>query len=189
MKSVCQKTVILSIIVLFLLPSSLQSAQIEGVEFKNQVILNGKKATLRGTALLRYMIVIKAYVSAFYLHENFSKKDALGNVERRLVLHYFHAISADDFAEATIEMIKKNVSPDRFRVLQPQIQQLNDLYKDVNPGDEYTATYIPGIGTELALNGKTLGIVPGEEYSAAFFSIWIGENPIDKGFRNQLLGK
>jgi hypothetical protein len=164
-------------------------AIIEGVHFDNSVIINQQNATLRGVALLRYMVFIKAYVSAFYLNENSSEKDALGNVERRLVLHYFHAISANDFAEATTEMIEKNVSPDRFRALQPQIRQLNDLYRDVKPGDEYTATYIPGIGTELALNGKALGVVPRSEYSAAFFSIWIGKNPVDEGFRDRLLGK
>jgi len=164
-------------------------AVIEGVHFDNSVIINQQNATLRGVALLRYMIFIKAYVSAFYLNENFSEKDALGNVERRLVIHYFHSISAEDFAEATSDMIEENVSPDRFNALQPQIRQLNDLYQDVKPGDEYTATYIPGIGTELALNGKALGDVPGSEYSAAFFSIWIGKNPVDEGFRNKLLGK
>lgn len=164
-------------------------AVIEGVHFDNSVIINQQNATLRGVALLRYMIFIKAYVSAFYLNENFSKKDALGNVERRLVIHYFHAISAEDFVEATSDMIEENVSPDRFKALQPQIRKLNDLYQDVEPGDEYTATYIPGIGTELALNGKALGVVPGSEYSAAFFSIWIGKNPVDEGFRNKLLGK
>ncbi len=172
-----------------ILTHTVYGAVIEGVNFDNSVIINGKKATLRGVALLRYMIFIKAYVTAFYLNENFSKKDALGNVERRIVIHYFHSISADDFVEATTEMIEKNVSPDRFSVLQPQIRQLNDFYKDVEPGDEYTATYIPGIGTEMALNGNALGVVLGEEYSAAFFSIWIGKNPVDKGFRNQLLGK
>ena len=86
-------------------------------------------------------------------------------------------------------MIRENVTIDRFKALQPAIAQLNALYKDVKPGDEYTATYVPGKGTELALNDKALGIVPGEEYSAAFFSIWIGKNPIDKKFRNRLLGK
>ena len=42
-------------------------------------------------------------------YENTGIEKALGNVERRLVLHYFHSISADDFAGATIKMIKKNV--------------------------------------------------------------------------------
>jgi hypothetical protein len=168
---------------------SVYGAQIEGVGFKDSLVINGKNATLRGAALLRHMIFIKAYVCAFYLNENFSKKDALGKVERRLAIHYFHAISAKDFVQSTTRMIEKNVSPDRFKALQPQIRQLNNLYIDVNPGDEIAATYIPDIGTELALNGKALGVVPGEEYSAAFFSIWLGKNPIDKGFREQLLGK
>jgi hypothetical protein len=165
------------------------SAQIESVNFANSVLINGENATLRGTALLRYMIIIKAYVGAFYLKENVPPENALSDVERRLVLHYFHAIPAKDFAEATTEMIKKNVTIARFKALQPEIAQLNALYKDVKPGDEYTATYIPGTGTELALNGTVLGVVPGAEYSAAFFSIWIGKNPIDKGFRNKLLEK
>lgn len=174
---------------LFLLSVTAHSSMIEGVNFDKSAVVNSKNITLRGTALLRYMIFIKAYVGAFYLRDDVLVQDALESVERRLVLHYFHAISAEDFAEATTEMIEKNVSSRRFAALQPEIRQLNALYQDVAPGDEYTATYIPGIGTELALNGKSLGVVPGSEYSAAFFSIWIGKNPVDEGFRDRLLGK
>jgi hypothetical protein len=180
---------ILNILLCFLISSPLHSASIEGVTFVDDYILNGKKATIRGVGLLRYLVVIKAYVGAFYLKENVAPDNALKNVERRLVLHYFHAIKAEDFASATTEMIEKNVSPKRFKALQPQIRQLNALYRDVEPGDRYLATYIPGIGTELTLNNKVLGVVPGAEYSTAFFSIWIGKNPIDKGFRDSLLGK
>ena len=178
-----------TLVLILLVSPSLHGAQIEGVNFEDTAVINGRTATLRGTGLLRYMLFIKAYVGAFYLEKGISSSDALTDVPRRLVLHYFHAIPGEDFATATTEMIKKNVSYSRFRALQPEIAQLNALYKDVKPGDEYRATYIPGIGTELALNGTVLGVVPGAEYSAAFFSIWIGKNPIDKGFRNNLLGK
>ena len=178
-----------TLVLILLVSPSLHGAQIEGVNFEDMAVISGKTATLRGTGLLRYMLFIKAYVGAFYLEKGISSSDALTDVPRRLVLHYFHAIPGEDFATATTEMIKKNVSYSRFRALQPEIAQLNALYKDVKPGDEYRATYIPGIGTELALNGTVLGVVPGAEYSAAFFSIWIGKNPIDKGFRNNLLGK
>ena len=60
------------------------------------------------------MIFIKAYVGAFYLRDNVLIQNALENVERRLVLHYFHAVSAEDFAEATTDMIEENVPPYRF---------------------------------------------------------------------------
>lgn len=162
---------------------------IEGVSFDPRATVNSEVLTLRGVALLRYMVFIKAYVGAFYLQQDTEIENVFGNVERRLVLHYFHGISAKDFAEATAEMIRKNVPSDRFLVLEPKIEQMNALYRDVEPGDRYAATYIPGKGTELALNGRPLGVVEGGEFSAAYFSIWIGKNPIDEGFRNKLLGK
>jgi hypothetical protein len=62
------------------------------------------------------------------------------------------------------------------------------LYVDVQPGDRYSLTYIPGRGTELALNGEPRGVIEGAEFAAALFSIWIGREPIDKSFKNQILG-
>jgi hypothetical protein len=50
-------------------------------------------------------------------------------------------------------------------------------------------TYIPGKGTTLSYNTIPLGTIEGIEFSKALFSIWIGENPIDEGFRDRLLGK
>ncbi len=166
------------------------AASIEGVTFPERQVVDGRELDLRGTALLRYMVFIKAYVGAFYLEPEVPSEKALdGFVPRRLVLHYFHAIDAKDFAEATTRMIEKNVSSEAFRDLEGKIAQLNRFYQDVEPGDRYTATYIPGKGTQLALNDQVLGSVPGPDFSAAFFSIWIGKNPIDTSFRDRLLGK
>ena len=151
---------------------------------------NGYELTLRGTAVLRYMIFIRAYEGAFYLDRDKPVQNALDDqAARKLVLRYFHAIKAPDFADATTEMIRRNVDADLFSALLPGLEQFNALYKDVRPGDYYTATYIPGAGLELSLNGEKLGIADDPGFAAAFFSIWIGKNPIDKTFRNRLLGK
>lgn len=40
---------------------------------------------------------------------------------------------------------------------------------------------------ELALNGKPLGTVQGNNFARAIFSVWLGEDPIDRGFRDTLL--
>ena len=164
-------------------------AQIEGVTFNDATVVNGRTLPLRGVGLLRYMIFIKAYVGAFYLDKNISSDQVFSDVEKQLVLHYFYAISAEDLAEATSDIIEENVSPQQFAALRPRVDALNALYRDVKPGDRYTATYIPGVGTSLALNDTVLGTVPDAEFANAFFGIWIGENPIDKRFRDQLLGK
>jgi hypothetical protein len=63
------------------------------------------------------------------------------------------------------------------------------LYEDVQPGDRYSLTYIPGRGTELALNGVPKGIIRGAEFAEAVFSIWLGPEPINSSFKKQIIGK
>lgn len=175
-------------LVLLLAPAP-RAAEIEGVTFAESVSVDGERLTLQGTALMRYMVFIRAYVGAFYLKNGITAENALaGNVKRQLVLHYFHGISAEDFAEATRVMIEKNVTAENFKNLKPKIESFNRLYRDVEPGDVYTATYVPGTGTSLALNGNRLGVITGADFSEAFFSIWLGETPIDEDFRDRMLG-
>ncbi|MBS3755303.1 MAG: chalcone isomerase family protein [Desulfobacterales bacterium] len=158
--------------------------------FAEQKNIDGYTLTLRGTGVLRYMVFIKAYQGAFYLHQDKTANQALDErAARCLVLHYFQPIKAADFAEATTEMIKKNVSPGRFASLLPKIEKFNTFYRDITPGDRYTAAYIPENGTRLWLNDDLLGMVEGAEFASGFFAIWIGKNPIDRNFRDHMLGK
>ena len=177
------------LLILLLGATRVDAARIEGVEFSDSYIAQEKTLTLRGVGLLRYMVVIKAYVGALYMDRNQTADQIFQDVPKRLELHYFHAISAADFAESTRIMIEKNLTPQKAKILAPRIAQMNALYRDVKPDDRYAATYWPGVGTELALNGNPLGIVPGVDFAAAYFAIWIGDHPIDKKFRDHLLGK
>ena len=63
------------------------------------------------------------------------------------------------------------------------------MRQHVQPGDRYSLTYIPGVGTELALNGTPRGVIEGADFAAAIFSLWLGENPFDRQFKQALLGK
>ncbi len=162
---------------------------VDGTAFSNTVTINQTRLHLQGTALLRYLYFIEAYTGALYLPETADSSRALDDIPRHLVLEYRVAISADDFAKATEKKIKDSVSESVFQRLVPKIAALNQLYKDVVPKDRYALTYIPGKGTMLSLNGTSLGAIEGAAFSRAVFSIWIGDNPIDKGFRDKLLGK
>ena len=170
------------------IPKTGRCAVIEGVTFNNAVMADDARLVLKGTALLRYLVFIKAYVGAFYLPEGVDSKQALTEVPRQLVLEYFHGIRAGQFDEATRVTIKENVSPGSLARMQPKIDQLGAAYRDVKPGDRYILTYVPGVGTRLALNDKVLVVIPGADFSKAVFSIWIGENPIDASFRDNILG-
>jgi hypothetical protein len=134
------------------------------------------------------MVFIDAYAGALYLPASAQSVDALASVPKRLELSYFHAIEGDDFAKATRAKILDNVSADEARQLNARIDQLAAMYRDVQPGDRYALTYMPGEGTRLSLNGDVLGAIPGDDFARAVFSIWLGTNPIDEKFRDRLLG-
>ncbi len=169
--------------------TGLHSAQIDGVYFQDVYSSPSGSLNLRGLSILNYMVVIKAYGGALYLEPSTTYDHALSAVPRIIELYYFHKISADDFRESTIEMIKNNIDSAGFKRIENQINIFNTFYRDVIPGDRYRAEYTPEKGTTLYLNGKAMGTIKGDEFSRAFFSIWIGKNPIDKKFRDRLLGR
>jgi hypothetical protein len=162
---------------------------IEGVGFGPVKEVHGKEVTLKGTGVIRYMGIFKLSVAGFYLPPEISSDLALTDVPRRLELEYLHAIKKEDFAESTRVWIRKNTSKEAFGRLKPQIERFNTFYEDVTPGDRYTLTYDPILGTTLALNGEVKGTTEGAEFSTALFSIWIGDKPLSDKLRAGLLGK
>jgi hypothetical protein len=167
---------------------NLQAAEIKGVVFDDSLNLGEISLPLRGTGLLKYLVLFNAYVAAFYLPEGVPSQKALSDVPKCLEIQYFHEIKAKDFAASTSKLIADNQSPETVAALKPRIEKINELYEDVKPGDRYALTYIPGIGTELALNGEAKGTIQGADFAVAIFSIWLGSNPLDKKLKKQLLG-
>jgi hypothetical protein len=162
--------------------------EIEDVSFADRREVRGVELVLNDVALLRYRIFIKAYVAALYLGEGVSPEQLLGDVPKRLEIEYFHSIRAAGFAKSTTEGIAKNVDAETLELLGPRIARLNALYRDVQPGDRYALTYLPFVGTELALNGGPLGVIEGADFGAAVFAIWFGEAPLSRSLKRSLLG-
>ncbi len=163
--------------------------RVEGVEFEPTVKVGSTLLNLKGAALLRYRVVFRAYVAALYLAPGTNPADVLSDVPKRLEIEYFWGIGAADFAEAMLDRIALNLPRAEFARLEPRITEFNRLYVDVSPGDRYSLTYEPGVGTELALNGTPLGTSTGPEFAQAAFSIWLGKEPLDIALKTALLGR
>jgi len=163
------------------------AAKIEGVEFADAVKVRGVDLRLNAVGLLRYMFVIKAYVAGLYLGEGVAPSEILADRAKRLEITYFYALSSEDFRTSTHDCIRRNVDEPTFAKLLPRIEQFNALYRDVQPNDRYALTYLPGVGTELALNGQSLGVIEGADFGSAVFAIWFGEEELDAGLKKTLL--
>lgn len=164
------------------------AADIEGVRFADQIRSREVTLRLRCVGLLRYKLFIKAYVAALYLGDGTAPDDVLADVPKRLEINYFWSIDAADFGRAGEEILKRNVDDGTFVTLRPRLDRINAWYRDVKPGDRYSLTYLPGVGTQLALNGAEIGVIDGADFAKAYFRIWLGDKPIDADLREQLLG-
>jgi hypothetical protein len=165
----------------------IHAAEVEGAYYRDSYTYENVKINRVGVGLFRYW-AFKAYTGALYLEEGASADDVLSDRAKRIELEYMRPIKGKDFGPATEKMIIKNVESETYTKILPQLKYHNSLYEDVRPGDRYSLTYIPGIGTELALNGESKGIIEGADFASAVFSIWLGPKPISRSFKNQLLG-
>ena len=161
--------------------------EIHGVEFDERVTAGERVLALQSVGLLRYRIFFKGYVAALYLEEETSPEKVLEDVPKRLELEYFWSIAGEKFGPVAESALKRNLDARSLERLRPRIEALHEKYQDVKPGDRYALTYLPEEGTELAKNGVPLALVPGEDFARAYFGIWLGEAPLDRGLRDQLL--
>ncbi len=171
----------------FTLPSPTHALTVDKVPFADSTTIGGKPVPLRNAALLRYLKVIKVYVAALYLPEGVKAEDVLADVPKRLEISYLVSIKGPDFDKGAAPVLERNQIPAEIARLRGRIDRINAAYKDVKSGDRYSLTYLPGRGTELALNGTPLIIIEGADFAAAYFGIWLGREPIDETLKSDLL--
>jgi len=171
----------------FILPSPSHALTVENITFAESTTIGGKPVPLHNAALLRYLKFIKAYVAALYLPEGGKAEDVLSDVPKRLEISYLVSIKGPDFDKGAAPVLERNQSPAELAKLQRRIDRINAAYKDVRSGDRYSLTYLPGRGTELALNGTPLIVIEGADFAAAYFGIWLGREPIDEKLKRDLL--
>ncbi len=175
--------------ILLAYPSGAGARLIEGVYFTPRITAAEVPLVLNGVGLKKLWQVVKVSVAALYLGEGVKPSTVLSNVPKRLEIEYFHPIAAKDFVMLTGKLLKQNVSPSTLAQLQPRVDRLNALYRDVKPGDRYALTYVPERGTTLALNGVDIGTIEGDDFAAAVFSIWLGPRPLSDSLKDELLGR
>ena len=164
------------------------------VEFARAVLYSpaGREATslqLCSTGTLRYKRVIRAYEAALYREDCSDNSGDLAASPIRPELSYFWSIDGRKFGEAAEALLKETLDSAEFGAIEARMRELHERYQTVSPGDRYALTWVPGRGTELALNSRTLATIGGEDFARAYFDLWLGETPMDEKLRNALLAR
>jgi hypothetical protein len=179
---------IISLIVLFWALPALTAVEIGGVSFSERRQLHEAELQLTGTAVLTWALLFDVYVGAFYLPDGQPGSRWTENVPKLLELSYLRDFKAEDFSSSSDKLLRKNLSPEQYRALADRLNDFYRLFRDIKTGDRYSLVYHPETGTELRLNGEPLGSVSGHDFAGAYFGLWLGQKPINKSFRDRLLG-
>lgn len=171
------------------LPQNAVASKGLATDFDDTFETGAAMLSLSGVGVLKYLGFIRIYNGALYLPPDLDSKYALQDVPKRLEVKYLRSFKAGDFGAATIAGMRRNVDPATFSRLEGRIDKHNRLYPDIQTGDRVSLTYLPSIGTEVAVNGVAKGTIPGADFAKALFSLWLGDKPFDAGFKRALLGQ
>jgi len=177
-----------AIYLLFPRDAAATAVEVNGKAFAAVRQAGDVKLQLRGAAMLRWAKFIDLYAGAFYLPEEVDVRNWDGDVSKHLELCYFRKIPAKGFVEASQGHLEETLPADRLKRIQPRLDEFYKLFRDVGPDDRYMLNYTPETGTVLSLNGEPLGSIPGADFAAAYFGIWLGDRPLNEKFRDQVLG-
>jgi hypothetical protein len=173
--------------VFLLLTGNGQTAEIKGVKFTDHLLIDQTAMHLTGVAVLNWALFFDVYAGAFYLPQGVAGESWAEKIPKRLVFHYLRSFAAEDFAISSDKLLRENLSATEYQDLAARLQEFYQLFRDIKPGDRYSLTYRPAVGTELRLNGELLGVTPGADFALAYYGIWLGPNPLDEAFRDRLL--
>jgi hypothetical protein len=157
-----------------------------GAVFGARMLHANHELALRSVGVLTRLF-FRAYATALYLPDGVAADRWRDDVAKSLEIEYFLDIGAERFGPAGDAVLARMHDEATLAPLRERIERLNAAYVDVRKGDRYTLTYAPGAGTTLAHNGRPLVTIDGADFAAVYFSIWLGDDPVDARLRDQLL--
>ena len=188
------KARILLIATLACLSISAWGTEIEGVRFDDKARVGNAELVLNGAGL-RSRLFFKVYAIGLYLP---GKKGAVADVlaqqgAKRLRIVTLRDLTAEQFADALVEGMRKNLSEVELDPLKARIEKFRGVIlalKEAPKGAMVVIDYLPESGTRLVFNGEKRGEdIPGEDFQRSLLKIWLGDKPAQDDLKEALLGK
>ena len=176
----------------FVLTLPANALEVKGVKVDEKVQVGGNALVLNGAGI-RTKMVFKVYVAALYLTQKQTDANAVisdtGN--KRVSMHFLRELNAETLLKGMNEGFADNNNAAEISAIEPQMKQFRNMMtsaKEVKKGDLIVLDFTSA-GTQVNINGKTLGIVEGEAFNQALLRVWLGEKPVDAALKKAMLGQ
>ncbi len=172
------------------LPGSAAARSCAGVDFPNATTVNGQRLSLNGLGIREATIFnVDVYVAGLYVANRSRSADAVLDLSTPIVLdlRFIRDVDQDTMNEALEQGFSRNAGGN-LAALQGRINQLKRWVPNLTNGMNLVFTWIPGQGVQMKVDGRVLGVIPGDDFASVFFRIWLGPRPPNRGLRTGLLG-
>lgn len=143
------------------------------------------EARLAGEGELRWL-GLKVYAAQLWSGPSGVRADRLSSQPMALELRYFTSLKGVTIAESSTREITRLGFGDTAQ-RERWSSQMTALFPDVARGDRLVGLVEPGRGTRFFHNDKPIGIIEGNEFAQAFFSIWLDERTQAPSLRESVL--
>jgi hypothetical protein len=167
-----------------------QAKECKGVDFPEHTRVGGSDLTLNGLGMRKATFLkVNVYVGALYVAHTSTDPQALVNpsAPAELILHFVRNVGIDDLRKAWLEGFEK-VAKDQLPALNARIGTLNSWMAEMKTGQRLVFVRQPGTGIQVSVNGAVKGTIPGDDFSRALFTIWLGAEPPNPELKAGLLG-
>lgn len=187
-----KKLINIAVTLCLLIASPLYAAEVADVKIAETVKLAGSDTELvLNGAGVRWKFIFKIYIGALYLTgKTDSPEQAIdGPGEKRMLMHFLYdEVSKKKLTDAWWEGFKDNHTTEALARLNDRIGVFSDLFTDAHKGDEIWLDNLPGKGTQVTINGKIAGTVPGDDFYPSLLRVWLGESPVTSDLKKAMLG-
>ena len=170
-----------------------QAVEVGGVKLEDSMTVAGKNLVLNGAGI-RVKVLFKVYALGLYLPEKKNTADAILAQQgpKRFKIVMLRDLSGEEFGDAFLTGINKNLEKDEKAKFVNQLVKLGDLFQEVGglkKGDVILGDW-NGSNTVFQVNGKTVGsALPDPAFYNAILKIWLGASPADSSLKPALLGE
>ena len=172
-----------------LIAAPVAAGTLAGVTMPDTVKAGDRELALNGMAL-RSKAIFKVYVGGLYLpaKEDDAKKVLAADEPRRMVMHWVRNVDKAAICDGWTEGLAAN-TPGAAEEVKQNFTALCGLMQEAKTGDRFSFTYLPGTGTQVAINDQVKGTLGAKPFADALFACWIGAHPgPGDAFREALMG-
>ena len=168
------------------------SREVGGVRVPETARLaDGTELVLNGAGL-RTKFFFKIYAGALYLRRPLHEAAAVlaDPGPKRVLMHFIYKkVERHKLVEAWEEGFRANLDEAAYAALAPRLARFNALFPDLHRDETVRLDYLPGQGTQVWINDRLAGTIPGADFHRALLAVWLGESPADWELKEAMLAR